>query len=335
MRTKKVILKVLIFSFSISICSVFVSENLNSRFEHRDETIKIQENILKGQSYRFDGEKQYFGAWQNRVMVPYVLWATAKMGVLQEREWYLIVRIFSALLCFFGFWWCIYGARNILHGAQYENKYFHAYVSTLLLFFCLTLTFNEPWAHVTDYFDSLFFAICAYLVVKKRYSYLFVLSIFASANRESAAFMGVVWAFCHGLDISNVKLFLGEFAKGFIMSVSSYASALGLRLAFGGTRAITETNQTFTLLSVDDKLEEFFVSPDPFGWPVLALALLTPPLLWFWERRQTIDNLNIKLLASSVAIALITMSFGLINELRIFIPSITLLIFSAALLNKK
>lgn len=207
MITKSVILKVIIFSFSISICSVFVSENLNSRFKHRDETIKTQKNILKGQSYRFDGEKQYFGAWQNRVIVSYVLWVTAKMEVLQEIEWYLIVRIFSALLCFFSFWWCISGVRNILRGTQYESKYFHAYVGTLLLFFCLTLTFNEPWTHVTDYFDSLFFAICAYLVAKKKYIYLFVLSIFASANRESAAFMGVVWAFCHGLDIYNAKLF--------------------------------------------------------------------------------------------------------------------------------
>ena len=66
----------------------------------------------------------------------------------------------------------------------------------------------------------------------------------------------------------------------------------------------------------------------------MALCMTRLLIILNYEKRAMLSAFHGRLLIACVAIAGITLVFGMINELRIFIPSLTILAYVAACASK-
>jgi len=113
------------------------------------------------------------------------------------------------------------------------------------------------------------------------------------------------------------------------LSASCYLLILWIRSWFIGVRAF-HSPQEFALLQAPDFIRGAFTHFNPFVWPVMGLCMAGPLAIGIYEKRSLLSPFQQRLLAASALIAVMTLAFGKINELRIFIPSLTILAYVAA-----
>ncbi|MCX5667350.1 MAG: hypothetical protein NTY34_03445, partial [Candidatus Omnitrophica bacterium] len=103
MKRIKIFALAVALGLSFAIFTCFVSNNLWSRFLHRQDVIDQQFAILKGESYLLGGDVHYWPMFQNRVLFAYGLKFLSSFGMLSVSKWYLLLRLFTAFLAFFVF----------------------------------------------------------------------------------------------------------------------------------------------------------------------------------------------------------------------------------------
>jgi len=299
----------------------FVSGNVGGRFEGRAASIKQQSALLRGESYEFDGGWIYVSAFQNRVLFPAMLEMASTSTLLERREWFLILRFTTCFFALLVFWWSL---QAVSHGSHTLCA-----ATTLLLAFSLICTFNHGWEQPTDFLDALFTSLFVWATAKRRYFGLVLIAIVAAANRESSAFAGVLWLFVHGFDV-RWKVRPKAVMLGLAASVASYCAVLSLRYGFGGPRALAEDTQALTGFSSLLKcMREAMAHPHPFIWPILGVAMVLPVVIWLLSNWKCMTGAQCRLIAAACFLAAGTLAFGIVEELRIFIPSLTILIFVA------
>ena len=301
---------------AITIC--FVSANLHGRFAHRDESIQHQFAILSGAPHVFEGTKYDEPYFQARIMFPLLLAGASRIGILSTGQWYLVLRIFSAFVMLM----VVY--QVLLSGSGDESV-----ATSTLAYFSLAMiaTFNFGWELSMDFLDAMFFAILIACAAKASFRLFAITAVLACFNRESAVFAGVLWIVCFG--VRRRKLAGKEIARGLALSASCYLLILWIRSWFIGARAF-HADEEWAILQIPRFVRGAFLQFNPFVWPVLGLCMAGPLAILIYEKRASLSPFHRRLLIACAVIAAMTLVFGKINELRIFVPSLTILAYVAA-----
>jgi hypothetical protein len=309
----------LLLSLALAVFICFVSNNLHSRFQHRQETIQQQFAILAGEPYPLDGTMTYFPQFQNRVLFAFVLRLMTRTGVSSVGRLYLVLRLVTAWLAFFIFWALL---RNC---ARADDKV--AAVGIGMLAYGLVFTFNHGWEHPTDFLDVIAISLMLWATLRRRLDLLLVVSIVAAANRESSVFGGLIWCFLYGRSRDG-RWRLREVLRGSFATGVSGIAVLALRYAIGGSKGFAGPVTT-EWIGVLGSLIEFLRAPNPSGWPLLAVAMFLPLGWWAWKNagQQAWQERQLRL--CGMAIAIICSFLAIISELRGLIPTFVLFTYGA------
>ena len=144
-----------------------------------------------------------------------------------------------------------------------------------------------------------------------------------AANRELAAFLGLIWAV---VTVTPLNATRGDWRRrlveGGAISVLSYGTAMALKTALGPGFIANYGTPAFNLA----RLREGLVTPDPLGW----LAMLVALVVLFAVCADWRPPLARRFLALAALFAGLALLFGLINELRVFLPTFAMLGFAVA-----
>ena len=296
---------------AVMVCSV--SATMNSVSLYRGDMIAVQSSILHRQPFSSsDGQVMDMPEFRGRILMPVLLGASQRLAGGSPELWFSMWRLITALLLFVivlqlapGPWhWRVAGAG--------------------LIAYLLVLCWSE---HPTDFPDVAFtIGFCALALADRWYS-LLLLTLLAALNRESAAFAGVIWIGVRSVPATAADRLI-QFGKGATLSVAAYTTVLALRYAFS---VPTEGQwlQTFALPRLPQLVREFVEHPTPSGWPVL-LAASAAPLFWLtWRLRHVRTRDEDGLVLAGAVVVAITLCFGLINEIRVFLPPFAILAFAA------
>lgn len=306
-------------AMAIGLC--FVSGRIT--FEHRQDVIQQQAALLQGTAWTYDGKPEYLPMFQNRLLFPALMTGLDALTPLSLSQSYLVVRL---LTVFASLWVIVWVAQRISGGLPSREQF----LFMMLLFFGFIFTFNFPPGEApSDLPDGMFTALFVWASISYRLGFLLGLSLVAAFNRESAAFAGVIWALLN-FDFATSRLSqMKTLLEGAAVSVVTYAWVLAIRHAVSDYD-IPLSQQQFLMAGPDfwAKLSDFLSRPDPSDWPVLITAALIP--WWLVLRAGSPTSVEKRLLVTAGVLALSTLLFGAVNELRVFIPSFVLVALAGA-----
>lgn len=311
---------VICLTMAIGLC--FVSGRIT--FEHRQDVVHQQAALLEGKAWTYDGKTEYLPMFQNRLLFPAAMMGLERVTPLDLGESYQVARL---LTVFVSLWGIVWVAQRIARTLAARDLL----LVMMMLFYTFIFTFNFPPGEVpSDLPDALFTALFAWAAHTRRYAWLAVFSLTAALNRESAAFAGIVWiALTFDFDHARRRQ-LRTLMEGGLLSVGSYAFVLVIRHLMTDYSIALE-HQQFVLGGAGfwAQLLTFLHAPHPGGWPVLLLAAMIPFALLLGRISQW-HSTERRLLVAAAALALISLIFGYVNELRVFIPSLVLLNLACA-----
>ena len=300
----------LVVSLASTVC--FVSNNLNSRVQHRDETVAQQVALLSRAPLMFDGEASDQPEFRNRVLFPIVMIGVARVTGLDLREAFLLVRWLSALLCFGTFvWFSITMTGNDMSTSTLA-------AALLALFF--VASFNHPWEHPTDFPDATAMILGAWAAIRRRLLPAIVVTAIAAANRESAVFIGVVWMAVTSHDPTRR---VTAVIQGAAMIAVALSVTFALRRFFGipGARALNSVAENPVMPMLLGAIQHPFLS-----WAMMLAASLGPTLAVIAVRWRRFSADSRRLILTAGVVAAVSLIVGAPNELRIMTPAAALLL---------
>ncbi len=306
--------------FALLLCGV--SNNLHGRFASRSDVIQQQFSLLDGRPLPFGTHTAPMKMWRNRILFPFLLAIATRVSALTASQWYTVVRFATAVVALMVFWGLVRGTSG---GSPVRALIGSALLTYMLLFTLLSFTLDVP----SDFPDAALAAGSLWAVLKRKRAWILLLAAIGAANRESAAFAGVMWLCVHGFSPTR-KGRVGEWAFAAGLSAGAYIVVTALRHVFGGQ--FVETPQVFAFVSIKFWLTGFLRHPSLDGWPLLAIAMWGLPAMVIWPHRRQIESIQVRLLVAAGLMAAITATFGAINELRVFIPSIVTVAYVACTL---
>jgi hypothetical protein len=312
----------ILMALSLAICTNFVSSAMGDRFVHMRETVQNQRNMLKGQPTLLDGEPKVFPQFYNRLLFPGIFWIVSRAGIFpRDTESYLFTRFFNALALFLTF--------LLIVKRAFRADFRIAVIGAGLVMYAYIFTFNHAWEITSDYFDGIFTCLFLLLALERKHALLFAITILASFNRESSVFAGVLWFVLYGVSRTR-RIQWRETLYAAALCISSYAAVIGIRVAVLGPRDTFGPDSQAVLGPTWwwKQVAGFLHGPTPSSWPVLGFAMLTPILWWIWINREFMQETQARLLWAAAVIGGITFFFGKMDELRVFIPVLMVLIFT-------
>lgn len=300
---------VLVLAASIFTC--YCSHYLHIRFTLAGANLQGLQEILAGEAPL---------PFQNRVLFPLLLEGASRLVGGSSEGLFFVLRLLSAIIMYGAIW----GVAGRIAGGDARLTA----VALGLMVFHVCFSFTHPFEHPADFPDVLFFTLAVPLIWKKARWGIVVLTVIACANRESAAFFGVIWFCLHALnDDWKPKWREAAFAAGLVLL--AMVTMFALRYAFAGERVLQAPSQE---LSVMYNLRSAFAAiggAHPFTWPVLVFALFAPLTWWLGKNRQRFGVGEKKLLVAAALIMAITFVFGRAEELRVFLPVLVILVLVA------
>jgi hypothetical protein len=272
----------------------------------RADTLYNLNALLAGEPFHYGESVSEITPFYNRVIFPLVhRGVSGSLGFLDAGEWYLVLRVLFFTIAL----WVFAAAAFSLSGGDVRRSL----PAACLLTAAVATTFIWPWEEASDALDLLCIVIGCWASCRSRLWVAFAAAIVFAANRESAAFVGVIWWF-----VATERSRVRRGIEATLMVVVSYAITIGIRYlvnpdAGGGNY--------FTLLQNGQALLDAIRSGEPFTFltlALLALGLLVPWVDWS-------NPVSRRLAAAAGALAVITVFFGLVRETRVFIPSYVLL----------
>jgi hypothetical protein len=298
---------IIIASLCAAVLADYVSTNAGSRLFHHDEAVHEQHAILTRALFVIDGKPADVPEVRNRVLFPLLQVGAARVTHLSESQTFILMRLLTAVLAFAAVLVAVGGTTAT--GCAVLG----------ILSACCIAAFDHPWEVPSDFLDVLFMATGAALVLARRYAVLAALALVAALNRESAAFLGVLWAVVWGAGRE-----WREWVAGATLSVVSYGEALVLRTML---RVPSEPmRQLLGIRFLPARLRAVVSRPQPFAWPLLLLAcvVLVGWLAYITKEGRTVAEQRLLIAAGLLVIP--TLVFGLADEIRIFLPVFTIAI---------
>jgi len=307
---------VVLLACSLATAVCFVSNNLNSRRQHRDETVAQQIALINAAPLVFDGQPSDVPEFRNRVLFPFVMVGVVRATGLRDGEAFLLVRWLSAALCFGTLlWFAIVVAGNDLAASALA-------ASLLALFF--VVSFNHPWEHPTDFPDATAMVLGAWAAIRRRVWPAVIIAAIAAANRESAAFIGVLWIAVTTLDDDSR---LTRVMQGLAIVLVAVSVALALRVVFDmrGARVVNRIAANSVSAMLATAADRPFLS-----WPMLLVASLAPALAVIGATWPRVSAVGRRIIAAGLGVAAASLVVGSPEEIRIIAPAATMLVCGLA-----
>lgn len=293
------------------------------RFLTRLEALDSQKAILERRPFVFGGEEVDY-AWRNRVVVPYAIEAISRVSGSTFSQSYLVVRLLTACASIVAFGFLV---RRGLGASIWLCAAAAAVFSVTLL-----PTFLHIYEIPSDFLDAAAFSLLVLFAVQKRRAAFTVVMLTALLNRESAIFGSLVWLSLHGWPVQR-----GAFWREFVycgILVSAGAAVLFITRAMNsvptssGIASVLQPDTPITLgITHFHMVRSFFADPN-FSNPLFFLfgylSLLALIAITHWSRFAPAWR---RLGVCGVLIFLVSLGYGNIKELRVFIPSLVISAF--------
>src|ERR1041384_2056151 len=304
---------VLVISLATSVC--FVSNNLNSRVQHRDETVAQQVALIAKAPLPFDGQPSDQPEFRNRVLFPLAMVGVARLTGLENREAFLLVRWVSAVFCFATLVWFSMTMTGNDIGAS-------ALAAALLALFFVT-SFNHPWEHPTDFPDATAMILGAWASIRRRLLPALAVAAIAAANRESAVFVGIVWIAVTTIPSTPARAI--RILQGVAMMVLTLSVTLILRRVFAlpGAPALNSVAENPLLPMLRDAIRHPFLS-----WAMLLVASVAPTLAIIGARWRGPSETSQRMVMAAGFVGAVSLAVGAPDEIRILTPAATMLVCS-------
>ena len=285
--------------------------SINLRAETRPDTLYNLHAVLGGEPFRTGNEFRADLPFYNRVFFPLLHRGLARaLPVLSESQWYLLLRILSFQAAFVAF---VLVCRRGLGAPRPATA-----LAAALLAVATIASFNFPWEEPSDAFDLLVLALGVGAALGRRFLWCLGLALVFASNRESAAFLGLIWGV---LTVSRAG-WLRPALEGGAISGLSYGAALLLKRALGPAFIANYGTPALNLGMLRDSM----VALDPLGW----LAMLAVVVVLFAAFVDAGVGRVRRFLALAALFAGLALLFGLVNELRVFLPTFVMLAFAVA-----
>ncbi len=286
-----------------------------------DVLIQNSQGIVEG--------KPVWRAFANRLMAPYLVHGLSLLGMSLHTA-VSVFLVFAILLQNSLVYFLIRGYRN-------ERAALHS----LLLFSVLFLAFQHHQTYIWDYLEVISFTLLAWMVFAVASNKaLIVLFLVALLNREGALLIAlflminaVEWqrdeasGWWRKTAINRVQImFSGGLLLFGVVFVKGTRDWLFVESAYSGYGLDLQHkllgNHFQLLVNIKDLLWDNFWTADIYN-SVILLAAWGFPLLFF----KRYEPRHFKALLVHLAMILSVMTFGLINETRVFIALIPMLLF--------
>jgi hypothetical protein len=285
--------------------------SLSLGFDTRQDTISNLLAIWQGRPLHFGGAEAPPLPVYNRLLVPglhRMLVLYAPFG--SAGQWYLVLRIVTFQAAFVAF---VFVCRFSLSMGKRDIC-----LASTLFALAAIVTFNFQWEEPADAVDLLALTLGVGAALARRYWLCLALSILFAFNRESAAYLGLIWIVLT-IRPSSVPRALVE---GGAICVASYGLVIATRhfMRPGGSGNWDSLGRN--LQAIMGSLADF----NPLHWLAMLVAIVALLAL----------NIRLKepLPRSFVLLAVIfsgaALVFGQINELRVHLPAFLMLVFAVA-----
>jgi hypothetical protein len=298
--------RILALAFALAVIVSTVSHFIADRYANRAVTVNQQLAILERRPFiDTNGQVGDVPEFRNRILVPALVKLVIAVGRPQPVTAYFAVRVLCAFTMFAFMGW--YAA------AAASPRAVLPLLSVLALI--LIASFNHPLEFPSDFLDVLFTTAFVYAARSRRAAIAIAAVLVGVTARESAAFAGVIWWFCAS----------GPRGRRALVSTALVALALAattaLRYEFhvAGGSVFNSIAVRGSLQSVERSL---FTNPAPQLWSVGLIVIAA--LLWHWlDLARSWAPIDGAVLRAAAVVLAITLVFGVIHELRIYMPVVT------------
>jgi hypothetical protein len=250
--------------------------------------------------------------FQNRLLSP-MLQALLRhifpSSVSDKSVWFAL-RVIEASIAYVG----LYAVVRRLTGSRLRSV-----VATMLVaYFYFWVPLSHSWEYPSDFFVILFTAVMALLALERRPILMAVVAALAAANHDSAALGGVIWiglAWARGPDTAAR-------VRGVVVGIVLIAIALAAVVAVRTGVGTGLHGQEIGLLSLAKDDWHWILYPDGQVPMMIATFFTFVALLYGVPRPWTTDQRG--LLYATLGCAVITAVFGIVAELRVWLPCCTL-----------
>ena len=240
--------------------------------------------------------------FRNRLLVPAALEAATRLGHVPPVTAYFGVRVACAFAMFL-----VLGAYVSRHAPP------HALLPAMAVAaLALIISFNHPYEFPSDYLDILLTTVFVAAARTRARLLALVAAAIGATARESAAFSGIIWWFC----ANEPAVRRSAFAVALIAVAMSVTATLRAFFRLPGGRIL---DSIAIKGSVGSLTRTFVTDPQPRIW-VLGLGVIGILLYQWLKTARSWTAPDWALLRSAAVILVITLVFGVIHELRIYMP---------------
>ena len=303
--------RIWIFPLCLGLLVAWVS--LTVRFATRTDTLHNLSAVLRGQDFHFGEFVGPVTPFYNRIMFPLIHQGLFHLlPTLSEERWYVMLRIVSFQLAFVVF--------TLVCARALKPSFRDNCLAATLLALSFIVSFNHPWEEPGDALDAVALSAGALASLSDRFLLALGLALLFATNRESAAFIGIIWIVLTDRSTWPTPRRLFE---GLFISTLSYAVSIALRYYIAGPSSMKNYFVPFVnVRRLLYALEQF----DPLSWLALLLSLFAIMSISI----SYSNALARRFVALAAILAVPTFLYGSINEIRVFLPSLLMLAFAIA-----
>ena len=269
---------------------------------------------LHGQPFCLRGECSFISNFYNRVMFPLIHQGLSRLlPALSAEHWYVLLRVVSFQLAFLVF--------TLACVRALKPSYRDYCLAATLLALSFIISFNVIWESPSDALDIVGLSLGVLASLSGRFFLALGVALLFATNRESAAFIGIIWIILADHDTwpKSRRLF-----EGLLISALSYAASIALRYYIAGPSHIANFfGVRMNLKLLISALTQF----DAASW---WLPLLLSLFVIMFISISYSNALARRFVALAVIFAPPTWLFGLISEIRISLPSLLMMAFAVA-----
>lgn len=301
----------ILFVWALSLGLIVAAISVNLRFATRLDTLHNLGAVLQGEPFKTGDVFRADLPFYNRILFPLAHRLMSRwLPFASEGQWYLLLRIASFQMAFLVF--------GLTCRRGIGTSRLTAGLAMALLGIATVTSFNFPWEETSDALDMVVTAAGVWAALRRRFLVCLALSILFAANRESAAFLGLIWFVL----MAKRDRWRRPAIEGGVICVLSYGTALALKIALG---PVLRPNWAVARNNLD-RLTEALADFKPLGWLPMLVATLVMLLLFADTRLPQVQ----RFLLLAATFIVLNIWFGLVNELRIFLPTFIMLCFAAA-----
>jgi hypothetical protein len=300
------VLRTVLLAGALAVIVSTVSHFLAPRYASRSFVADQQLAILERRPFVEPGGRAGdVPEFRNRILVPAALAATIAVTRLSPVMAYFTVRVACAFGMFLLVGWYVW--RQMPPAALLP--------ALAVLALCLVISFNHPYEFPSDYLDVLFTTVFVAAARSSGRPLALIAAGVGATARESAAFSGVIWWFCAGDPPAR------RAAYAALLTIVAMGVTIGTRMIFHLPGA-SIFNSIAIQGSVGSITRTFVTDPGPRIW-IIGLGVMAVLLYYWLETARGWTSSDPRAIKAAAVILVLTLVFGVIHELRIYMPVIT------------